>query len=129
MAGAIRNPEAPATIPDAMQLLTSPDDLDAVLERPLAVVYKHSTRCPISVLAADEVARFEEEQPEVPVYVVDVIDQRMLSRQIAARLEVVHHSPQAIVLAHGRVAWHGSHFDVRREALAQRVAGLIAPVR
>jgi bacillithiol system protein YtxJ len=109
-----------------MQSLTSSDEFDAVLESPLVVVYKHSSRCPISVLAADEVARFEEEQPEVPVYLVDVIDQRALSRQIAARLEVVHHSPQAIVLAHGRVVWHGSHFDVRREALAERVGTLVS---
>ena len=109
-----------------MQSLTTPDDLAAILKAPLAVVYKHSTRCPISVLAASEVEEFADEHPDVPVYVVDVIADRGLSREVAARLEVVHHSPQAIVLAHGRVVWHGSHFDVRAPELAGRVGMLVS---
>jgi bacillithiol system protein YtxJ len=109
-----------------MQSLTSLDELDTVLKAPLAVVYKHSTRCPISALAASEVADFADEHPDVPVYVVDVISNRALSREVAARLEVTHHSPQAIVLAGGRVVWHGSHFDVRAPELAGRVGLLVS---
>jgi bacillithiol system protein YtxJ len=115
-----------------MNRLTSTDAFDAVLEQPLAIVYKHSTRCPISVLAADEVARFEEEHPDVPVYVVDVVADRPVSRHVAAALEVTHHSPQVIVVAQGRPAWHASHFDVRAEVLAERLealAGSLSPER
>jgi hypothetical protein len=36
------------------------------------------------VLAAEEVTRFEEEYPDVPVYVVDVVADRPVSRHIAA---------------------------------------------
>ena len=109
-----------------MQSLTSSDELDTLLKAPLAVVYKHSTRCPISALAASEVEDFADEHPDVPVYVVDVIAHRALSREVADRLDVTHHSPQAIVLAHGRVVWHGSHFDVRSPELAGRVELLAA---
>jgi bacillithiol system protein YtxJ len=108
-----------------MQSLTSADAFDAVLEKPLAIVYKHSTRCPISVLAAEEVSRFEEEHPDVPVYVVDVTADRPVSRHIAAALSVTHHSPQVIVVAQGRPAWHASHFDVRAELLAERLGVLV----
>ena len=115
-----------------MHSLTSADAFDAVLEKPLAIVYKHSTRCPISVLAADEVSRFEDEHPDVPVYVVDVTADRPVSRHIAAALGVTHHSPQVIVVVQGRPAWHASHFDVRAEVLADRLdalAGSLSPER
>ena len=108
-----------------MQPLTSPDAFDAALEKPLAVVYKHSTRCPISVLAAEEVARFEEEHPDVPLYVVDVVADRSVSRHVAAALGVTHHSPQVIVVAQGRPAWHASHFDVRADVIAERLGVLV----
>jgi bacillithiol system protein YtxJ len=115
-----------------MQPLTSTDAFDLLLDKPLAIVYKHSTRCPISLLAFDEVARFEEEHPELPVHVVDVTADRPVSRHIAAALGVTHHSPQVIVVAQGRTAWHASHFDVRAEVLAERVealAGSLSPER
>lgn len=107
-----------------MQSLTAPDEFDAVLQAPLAVVYKHSTRCPISLLAADAMAEFEDAYADVPVYVVDVTADRNVSRHVAAELGVTHHSPQVIIMAHGRVAWHGSHFEVRAEAVGRRVAAL-----
>ena len=108
-----------------MHPLTSTDSFDAVLEKPLAIVYKHSTRCPISVLAAEEVVGFEEEHPDVPIYVVDVVADRPVSRHVAAVLEVTHHSPQVIVVAQGRPAWHASHFDVRAEVIAERLGVLV----
>ena len=108
-----------------MQPLTSTDAFDALLGKPLMIVYKHSTRCPISVLAADEVSRFEDEHPDVPVYVVDVTADRPVSRHIAAALGVTHHSPQVIVVAQGRPAWHASHFDVRADLLAERLGVLV----
>jgi len=61
------------------------------------------------------------EHPAIPVYLVDVIAQRPLSREIAARLGIRHESPQVIVLRNGAVAWHGSHSDVSAEALAAQV--------
>jgi bacillithiol system protein YtxJ len=59
------------------------------------------------------------EHPTVPVYLVDVIAQRLLSRDIAARLGIRHESPQAIVLRNGAAAWHASHYAVTAEALAR----------
>jgi bacillithiol system protein YtxJ len=58
------------------------------------------------------------EHPAVPVYVVDVIAQRLLSREIAACFGIRHESPQAILFRGGRVAWHASHYDVTAAALA-----------
>jgi bacillithiol system protein YtxJ len=113
-----------------MHPLSSPADLDALRHAPVALLFKHSTRCPISAMAWDEVEILTERRPDVPVGVVDVIDARALSRHVAESLGVVHHSPQAILLVHGAPAWAGSHFDVRADALLQRVdAALARPER
>ena len=110
-----------------MHPLSSPADLEALRHAPLALVYKHSSRCPISMMAWDEVEMLSERRPDVPVGVVDVIESRAVSRHVAESLGVVHHSPQAILLVHGAPAWTGSHFDVRVDALTQRVDAALAP--
>jgi hypothetical protein len=37
---------------------------------------------------------------------------------------VVHASPQAIILRSGVPEWHGSHFDLQAETMAQRIQSL-----
>ena len=108
-----------------MQPLTSAEDYDAIRELPLALVYKHSTRCPIAAMAYREVQQLHEEHPDVPVHVVDVIADRPIARYVAAETNVEHHSPQLILLVHGAVAWAVSHFDVRADELADRIQLLV----
>jgi len=61
---------------------------------------------------------------DVPIYLVDVIHSRPLSRYIAQRTGVIHQSPQAIILRSGVPAWHGSHFDLRADEMARALAAL-----
>ncbi|MFL5513214.1 MAG: bacillithiol system redox-active protein YtxJ, partial [Gemmatimonadales bacterium] len=95
-----------------MQKLATEADVATALAEPLAIVYKHSPICPTSGIAFEEIRSLRRLQQDVPVYFVDVIQSRPLSRYIAERLGVVHASPQAIILRAGVPAWHGSHFDL-----------------
>ena len=63
--------------------IASSAQLDEVLAAPLALVYKHSNRCPISAAAMQEVQALLEDRPDAPVWIVDVNTQRALSREIA----------------------------------------------
>jgi monothiol bacilliredoxin len=99
-----------------METITTEADLAAAMAAPLAFIYKHSPICPSSAIAFDEVLAFRQ-QREVPVYLVDVLDQRPLSRAIAERTGVVHASPQAILVRRGVALWHSSHRSVRVESL------------
>jgi len=107
-----------------MQKLASEDDVATMLTQPLAVVYKHSPICPTSTMAYEEIRSLRQLHSDVPVYFVDVIHSRPLSRYIAQRVGVMHRSPQAIILRSGVPAWHGSHFDLRAEAMARALAAL-----
>lgn len=94
-------------------------EMEAVLSAPLAVVYKHSPVCGLSTMAADQLSRFAEAHPEVPVYMVDVIRDRALSRDLATRTEVRHESPQVLLIRDGAVVWDASHRGVQADALAR----------
>ncbi|HOF88112.1 MAG TPA: bacillithiol system redox-active protein YtxJ [Armatimonadota bacterium] len=87
-------------------------DLLAESGRGPVVIFKHSTRCPISGAAEREMSRFVAAHPDVPCRQVLVIEQRPLSLEIAAVTGVAHQSPQVLVLRNGAVAWTASHYGV-----------------
>jgi bacillithiol system protein YtxJ len=107
-----------------MHKIATEADVTTALAEPLAVVYKHSPICPTSGIAYEEMRSLRRLQQDVPVYLVDVINSRPLSRYIAERVGVVHASPQAIILRAGVPAWHGSHFDLRAETMARTLESL-----
>ena len=106
-----------------MHVIASEADLGALLAAPLAVLYKHSPICSTSGFAYQEMLAFRRAS-SVPVYLVDVVKHRPLSRALAERLGVIHASPQAIILKNGVPAWHRSHFDIEADAMRRVVSHL-----
>ena len=109
-----------AQTPPSVREIADAAALAAAIESPQAVLFKHSTRCPVSAYVIDEVTEFAEDHPEWPVYVLKVIERRPLSNEAAERLGVRHESPQAFVLHQGRVQWHGSHNEITADALRRQ---------
>lgn len=75
-------------------------------------VFKHSTSCPVSARAAGEVRAM---RTDMPIYWIDVREQRELSNWVAAHCGVPHESPQLILLKDGKVEATWSHFAISRE--------------
>lgn len=98
--------------------LSTPQEFDALAEQELTIVFKHSPTCPVSLYAHQEVSRFCEDQPEVPVYLVSVRRRRDVARHIAERTGVVHESPQVLVFRRGRVVAAASHDDITADSLS-----------
>jgi len=99
-----------------------PATLDEALASERAILYKHSTSCPISAWVIQEVLEFAETHADWPIYLLKVIEQRALSDTVAERLEVRHQSPQAFVIKEGRCAWHASHSAITAESLSTETA-------
>ncbi|MEK7402782.1 MAG: bacillithiol system redox-active protein YtxJ [Gemmatimonadota bacterium] len=91
-----------------------------------AIVFKHSPSCGVSHLALRVIRNFVGAHPEVPVLVVDVIDQRELSETIAERLGIRHESPQSIVVRAGHAMSSASHSRITMESVADGVAAAAA---
>ena len=96
-------------------------ELETDAKAGITVVYKHSERCFACRRSLRHMESFAEERPDIPVYIIDVVDQRALSGRIAASLGVPHESPQVILLHRGQPVWNGSHFAVTAAALQREV--------
>ena len=64
------------------------------------------------------IKNFAHANPDVPVYMIDVVASRPLSQVAATRLDVLHESPQAIAIVDGQVVWAGSHWEVTADAMS-----------
>lgn len=75
-------------------------------------IFKHSTRCPISSRAAEEVSDYEW---KTPVYWVNVIEERPMSDWVAKETRVTHQSPQLLFFEGGKLVKTLSHSDICAE--------------
>ena len=102
--------------------LRQQEDLDQLLDQSKTdpvLIFKHSTQCPISTAAYDELTRFIEEVGDVICGVVLVVENRAISNRIASELGIPHESPQAIVVKNGRPKWNASHWSITTGALSK----------
>ena len=104
---------------DRLHDIADQTTLEQALNSERAVLYKHSTRCPVSDWAIDEMLQFAGTHPEWPVYVLKVIEHRDLSAAVAERFGVRHQSPQVFVINNSRCLWHASHSDITELALSR----------
>lgn len=100
--------------------ITQLEELDKKSKEQSVVIFKHSTRCGISrsVLRRFE-GDFDEENPKMSFYFLDILANRDLSDVIAARYKVVHESPQMLVIQSGKVVYNVSHHNIQYAGLKQ----------
>ena len=93
--------------------LESLDDLHQIVEdskqKPI-VLFKHSTRCGTSLHAKHRLeSEWDFEEGELDFYYLDLLQHRDISNGIADQFNVVHQSPQIIILKNEQVVYHISH--------------------
>ena len=81
-------------------------------------IYKHSSRCGVSLFAMKRLFAVDPREYERWVY-IDVVAQRSLSLAVAEELKVRHESPQLTMLVDGKVMAHGSHHRVNETMVKQ----------
>ncbi|GGE42943.1 bacillithiol system redox-active protein YtxJ [Psychroflexus planctonicus] len=86
------------------------DNLKQISNEKLVVIFKHSTRCGISRMVWNQFqagADFPKEQVEL--FYLDLLSYRDVSDAITQDFQVLHQSPQLILLQHEEVVHHASH--------------------
>ena len=81
------------------------------------LVFKHSTRCSISVFALRDFERSFDENSGIDCYFLDLLKHRDVSNAIAENTGVYHESPQVIVLNDGRVIYDASHHKIDTQTI------------
>ena len=87
-----------------------------------SIIFKHSTRCSISLMAKK---KFELEQDalpaETPMYFLDLIRFRNVSNTIAEMFKVHHESPQLLLIRDGECVYEASHGEISAEETAEQM--------
>jgi len=109
--------------------LTSIEELDVFLDSTTdtpALVFKHSTTCPISSRASERLNSYLETAGDSApnISLIKVIESRPVSNAIAERLHVTHQSPQLILINNGKEAWNASHHNITAENILAALESL-----
>jgi len=82
------------------------------------LIFKHSTRCPISSMALNNFNKgWDIAEEQIPVYFLDILNYRSLSNEIADRFGVQHESPQILYINDGKCTYNASHMAISPSAI------------
>ncbi len=73
------------------------------------IIFKHSIRCSISAVVWDKFNRNMLDVAQAQFWYLDIINHRDISNKIAEKYNVIHQSPQVIVISAGRSIFDTSH--------------------
>lgn len=100
--------------------LTSEDQLQEIEKRSFenpVLIFKHSTRCSISGMVLSRFERSWQESIGYELYFLDLIAYRAVSNEIASHYQVVHESPQVLLLKDGKVIHSSSHMGINLDEI------------
>lgn len=81
------------------------------------IIFKHSTRCPISTIAKSRLEKNWGLNGKIKAYFLDLIAKREISNEIAEVFQVEHASPQLLLIQDGNCTWNTSHLDISTDKL------------
>lgn len=80
-------------------------------EKPV-LIFKHSTRCGISRMALGGFEKEFDLQDKVRPYFLDLLQHRDVSDAISQQFNIVHQSPQLLLISNGKSIYDASHGDI-----------------
>ena len=105
--------------------LTSLDQLDEIEEKSKSksqLIFKHSTTCGISRMVIRTFTdTFDLSQDQADVYYLDLHRYRDVSNEVGYKFQIMHQSPQVVVIKNGEVVAHSSHGSITEMNFAELV--------
>lgn len=96
--------------------LTSKDQLEEIKmqsKTESVLIFKHSTRCGISSMVIKQFEKlFSEEHQNLKVYYLDLLNYRDVSDEVGYTFQVMHQSPQLLVIRNEVSVEDASHYDI-----------------
>ncbi len=86
------------------------------------VIFKHSTRCGISSMVMRQfVSSYDLTEKDLDLYYLDLLNYRDVSNEAGYKFQVLHESPQLLVIKNGIVVAHASHGAINEIDLSRFV--------
>jgi len=74
------------------------------------IIFKHSTRCGISRMVLNQfVEQYDLDIDHADLYFLDLLSFRQVSDEVGYSFQVLHESPQLIIIKEGNAVAHASH--------------------
>lgn len=86
------------------------------------LIFKHSTRCPVSSMAKTRLERGVTPD-NIDFYYLDLIKHRNISQKIAETFDVNHESPQILLIKNGACIYDDSHSGINMDDIVEQTAG------
>ena len=97
------------------------EEIIALSEQMPVIIFKHSTRCSISRMALKNFKNEYDLGENVAAYFLDLISFREVSNEIASRFNVVHQSPQLLLIVGGKSVYDVSHSSIDAQELRSKL--------
>ncbi|MDY0779578.1 bacillithiol system redox-active protein YtxJ [Tenacibaculum sp. IB213877] len=89
------------------------EKVDQDSQNNLVGIFKHSTRCIISKTVLSNFEKMvSNNQLSNTFYYLDLLNYRDISNKIEEKYQVMHQSPQLLLIKNGEVVEHASHYDI-----------------
>ncbi len=85
------------------------------------LIFKHSTTCSVSRMALKNFEREFDLHDKVDTYFLDLLNHRDISNEIASRFQVIHQSPQLLLIKEGNCTYNVSHSSIEASELEEKL--------
>jgi bacillithiol system protein YtxJ len=86
------------------------------------LIFKHSTRCGISRMVMKQFeSLFNEENKQLKVYYLDLLNFREVSSKLSEVFQVIHQSPQLLVIKNEISVYDESHYEITKVNLSKYI--------
>ena len=85
------------------------------------LLFKHSTRCNISSMVKFRLEDKWNNELEIIPYYIDLIAFRNISNEITDRFNVVHQSPQVLIISNEKCVGNYSHNDIDLDSIVKLI--------
>lgn len=108
------------------QALTSEDQVRDISEnisfKTNCVIFKHSTTCSLSAIAKHRMKDLTAASPEgILFYYLDLLTYRSVSNFIADSYNIVHESPQVLIIKDGKCIYNESHLSINIDGILSQI--------
>jgi len=111
--GAIEQKEEKVLPWIALNALEQIDQIEKASMTKLQVIFKYSSRCGVSRMVLNQfVDKYELFKDDLDLYFLDLINYRDVSNEVGYKFQVIHESPQLLVIKNGVVLAHDSHSGI-----------------
>jgi len=103
------------------------EEIKNISKKQTVLIFKHSTSCGISNMVIKRFEKlFSDEHQSLRVYYLDLLRYRNISNNIAKMFEVVHESPQLLVIKNEVSFFNASHYDILQINLSRYILQKLA---